>query len=80
MHWKETKLHVKQYHLMFNSALAGITQWIERQSVNQNITGSIPGQGKCFQLGACERQLINVSLEHQFFSTSLSPSLPISLK
>ena len=32
------------------------------------------------QLGACERQLIDVSLTHRCFSPSLSHSLPLSLK
>ena len=32
---------------MPDSALAGVAQWIERWPVNQNITGSIPGQGTC---------------------------------
>ena len=30
--------------------------------------------------GACKRQTIDVSLTHQRFSPSLSPSLPFSLK
>ena len=32
------------------------------------------------QLGACQRQLMDVSLAHRYFSPSLSPSLPLSLK
>ena len=35
---------------------------------------SVPGQG------SCKRQAIDVSLSHQCFSPSLSPSLPLSLK
>ena len=50
-------------------ALAGVAQWIERQPVNQRVTGSIPSQGTCLgcrpgpQWGARERQPhIDVSL------------------
>ena len=52
------------------SVLAGVAQWIELQPVNQKVTGSIPTQGTCFgcppgpQLGACERQPIDVFLAH----------------
>ena len=28
-------------------SLAGVTQWIEQQSENQRVTGSIPSQGTC---------------------------------
>ena len=50
----------------------------------KRFAGSIPSQGTCLgcgpgpQLGACERQLINVSLIHQCFSY-LSFSLPSRL-
>ena len=30
-----------------NLALAGVTQWIERQPANQRVTGLIPSQGTC---------------------------------
>ena len=56
-----------------------MVQWIERQPVYQKVTSSIPSQGTCLscgpgpQLGACERQLINVSL-------SLFLPHPLSLK
>ena len=49
------------------------------------ITGSIPSQGTSLGwgpgpwLGACEKQLIDVSLAHWCFFPSLSPSLPLSL-
>ena len=68
------------------TALAGVTQWIERQPLDQKVAGSVPGQGMCLgcgpglQLGMCERQPIDVSLAHRCFSPSLSPSLPCSLK
>ena len=52
-----------------NLALAGVAQWIERQTAKQRITGSIPSQGTCLdcrpgpQWGARERQPhIDVSL------------------
>ena len=51
------------------SALASMAQWIELQSMNQRVTGSIPSQGTCLvcrpspQLGAWERKPhIDVSL------------------
>ena len=28
-------------------ALAGVAQWIEQQTVNQRVVGSIPSQGTC---------------------------------
>ena len=28
-----------------HTALAGVAQWIKRQTVKQRVTGSIPGQG-----------------------------------
>ena len=76
-------------YLGFNKpsfALAGESQWIECGAVNQRVTGSIPSQGTCLGfgpapwLGVCERQPTDVSLSHQCFSPSLSPSLPFSLK
>ena len=49
--------------------LPGVAQWIEHQTVNQRVTGSIPSQGTCLgcrpgpQLGVCERQPpVDVSL------------------
>ena len=47
---------------------------------------SIPNQGTCLGLGpgpqleAYERQPVDVSLTHQYFSPSLSPFLPLSPK
>ena len=65
--------------------MAGMTQWIECWPVNQKVTCSIPSEGTCLgngpgpQLGAWERQLIDVfdaSLAHQCFSFSLPSPLP----
>ena len=53
---------------------------------NRKVAGLVPGQGTCLgcrlgpQLGACERQRIDVSLLHGGLSSSLLPSLPLSLK
>ena len=69
-----------------NFSLTGVAQWIECQPVNQKVAGSIPSQNIWLgcesgpQLGACKRQLIDVSLAHRCFSPSLSPSLLLSLK
>ena len=47
-----------------------MAQWIERQPANQKVAGLIPNQDICLgcgsgpQLGARERQQINVSLAH----------------
>ena len=64
------------------AALTGVAQWVEHWPANQKVAGSISGQGTCLdygsdsQLGACERQLIHVTLACRYFS----PSLPVSLK
>ena len=42
-------------------------------------SGHMPGL-QARGLGACERQLIHVSLTHPYFSPFLSPFLPLSLK
>ena len=50
------------------STLTGVAQWVGCCPTNLNVTGSIPSQGTCLvfglgpRLGACKRQLINVSL------------------
>ena len=68
------------------SALTGVAQWVEGHPVNQQAAGSIPSQGTRLgyrpgpQMGACERQPVNVSLAHRCFFPSPSPSLPLSLK
>ena len=67
------------------TALAGVAQWVECQPANRKVASSLPSQGTCLgyrpgpQLAARKRQLIDVSLTHQYFSP-LSPSLPSSLK
>ena len=66
------------------TALAGVAQRTEHWPVKLKVTGSIPSQGTCLgcrpgpQLGACEREVIDVS--HTWLFLSLSPSLPPSLK
>ena len=63
-----------------------MAHWIEHLPENRKVAGLISGQGTGLgfgpgpQLGACERQPIDVSLTHQHFSPSLSPSLPLSSK
>ena len=65
-------------------ALAGVAQCIEYWLLDQKVTGSTPSQGTCLgcrpgpQLGACERQLIDVSSPISMF-LSLSFSLPSPL-
>ena len=60
------RIHYQKYVV----ALAGVGQWFERQPVNQKVSGSVRGQGACLgcgpgpQLGACEKQPIDVSLAH----------------
>ena len=50
--------------------LACVALWIEHWPANRKVTSSIPSQGICLsvgpgpQLGACERQWVNVSLAH----------------
>ena len=59
-------------------ALAGVAQWIECQSANQRVVGSILSQGTWLgyrsvsQLGVCKRQLINRGLSHTSMFLSLS--------
>ena len=79
---------LKNILLKTMTALTGMAQWTECQSVNQKVVGLIPGQGTCLdggpgpRLGMCKRQPNDVSLAHQCFSPSLLffPSLPLSLK
>ena len=67
-------LSIWNYKLEVYFALAGMAQLVGHQPANQQVTGSIPRQGTCQgcgpdpQLGACERQLIDVSLAHLCFS------------
>ena len=64
-----------------NSALAGIGQWIELQTANQRVAGSVPSQGTCLggRLGA-QWGGTWVATTHWCYSLSLSPSLLLSLK
>ena len=39
------------FHNVVQSALAGVTQWIEGGPENQKVMGSIPRQGPCPALG-----------------------------
>ena len=39
---------LKQFNAL---ALTGVAQWIERQPVNQRVTGLIPSQGTCVGWG-----------------------------
>ena len=47
--------------------LAGVAWWVEWQPVNPEVAGSLPGQGTGLgcrpgtQVGACKRQLVDVS-------------------
>ena len=67
-------------------ALAGVAQWIEHRPVDWKVAGLVPCQGTCLGcrpnlwLGAYERQPIDVSLSQWYFSPSLTPSFPLSLK
>ena len=66
-------------------ALTGVAQWVDHPA-NQKVAGSIPSQGTCLgcgpgpQLGVHERQLIDVSFAHQYFSPSFSLPCPLSKK
>ena len=60
-------------------ALAGVTQWIECQPVNQKVTGSIPSHGTCLDSGPGP-QWGHVRGNHTVMFLSLSPSLPLCLK
>ena len=83
---KTDKPSSEENDLEVEMALAGVAQWTEQLPVNRKVPGSIPSQGTCPgcrpgpQLGACERQPVDVSLAHRCFSPLLSPSLPLSLK
>ena len=52
------------------NAMTGVVQWVGPHPASGKVAGSMPGQGICLgfgpgaQLGACKRQLIDVSLEH----------------
>ena len=59
---------VGELHNKVEKTLAGLAQWIEHGTMKQRIPSSIPSQSTCVgcgpspQLGACERQLISISL------------------
>ena len=64
----------------------GASHWTGGQPKNQNVARPIPSQDAFLgfrpgpQLGACERQPINVSLAHRCSSPFLAPFFPLSLK
>ena len=66
--------------------LTGVSQWFGHHPAFQNVVGMIPGEGTCLSCGPCpwlgvsKRQPIDVSLAHRCVFSSLSPSLPLSLK
>ena len=66
-------------HPSDHCALAGVAQWIERQSTNQRVTGSIPNQGTCLAVGQVSSRR-RVRDNHTLMFLSLSFSLPFSLK
>ena len=75
----------QQRYSIKKPALSGVAQWItEHQPGNQKVTSSIPAQGTCLsfrrgpQLGACERQPIDVSLTRRRFSPFFSLPSPLS--
>ena len=64
-----------------------MAQLVEPRPAKQNASGSFPSQGTCLgcefsapSWGMYNGQPIDVSLSHQCFSPSFSPSLPLSLK
>ena len=65
-------------------ALAGVAWWIVCWPEGQGVAGLIPSQGTHLgygpvpQLGACERQLIDVSLSHIDDYLLLLPPFPLS--
>ena len=65
-------------------ALAGVAPWVEQGTVNRKVAGLIPSQGTCLdcrsgpQLGAFERQPVNVPIVHQCFSPSFFLPYPLS--
>ena len=62
-------------------ALAGVAQWIERQPVNQKLTGSIPSQRHMPGLRArCPAGVTRETIDGGISHTSMFPSLPLSLK
>ena len=74
------RLFLRLFFLKNSLALADMAQWIEHQPAK--VTGSIPSQSTCLscrpgpQLGACERQPLDVISHTLMF---LSFSFPSSL-
>ena len=68
-----------------SSTPTGVAVWVGCCPVNWKVAGLISSQGTCLvcgpgpQLGACERQLTDVSLVHWCFYLFHSPSFPLSL-
>ena len=81
----EYKFNIDNVSQSVTLALAGVAQWIESWLVNQNTTVLIPGQSTCLgcrpgpQLGACKRQLIDVSIAYCCFSSHINVSLHLFL-
>ena len=67
-------------------ALTGVAQWVGCCPTKLKVAGLIPSQGTCLGCGpgplleVCTRQLVDVSLAHQCFAPSVSPSFPLTLK
>ena len=67
-------------------ALTRVAQLVGHCPAKQKFASLIPVWGTCLSfkygllLGPNERQLMDVSLSHQCFFPSLSPSHPLSLK
>ena len=59
-------------------ALAGVAQWIERQPVNQKVTGLIPRAHAWVSGEGCVRGNLSMFLSH--IDVPLPPSLLLSLK
>ena len=83
-------MHSRRGAVMKNQAFPdwrGSVVWALSESFTKGkVIGSIPGQAHAWiaglvpSLGACWRQLIDVSLSYKCFSPSLFPSLPLSTK
>ena len=68
-HFFPLKISLFIYFKITATALAGVTQWVECQTVKQRVSGSIPSQGTCLgfrpgpRWGALDWQsLVDVSL------------------
>ena len=79
------KKYIKSLEIkMPQITLTGAVWWGGCHPMNRKVISSIFSQGTCLncefgpQLGACERQPIDVSLTYPCVSPCLSPSLPLS--